>query len=117
MRVLVCGGRTFGYLQEQEAFIYTVLDSFKDQITHVISGGAAGADDIAIRWAARNSIPRTVFMADWKKYGRGAGSIRNQQMLDEGRPEMLIAFPGGKGTTDMIRRAKSANIGIGIYSL
>ena len=44
--------------------------------------------------------------ADWAKYGPVAGPIRNQDMLDLHRPKMVIAFPGGKGTADMVKRAK-----------
>ena len=47
---------------------------------------------------------------DWKKYGKKAGPLRNQQMLEEGKPDLVVAFPGGNGTADMVRRAKKANI-------
>ena len=51
-----------------------------------------------------------LFPADWKVRGRAAGHIRNQQMLDEGRPHLVVAFPGGRGTADMVRRARAAGI-------
>jgi hypothetical protein len=49
-------------------------------------------------------------MADWEKLGRSAGPIRNQAMLDEGRPDLVVAFPGHHGTADMVRRARAAGV-------
>jgi len=51
-----------------------------------------------------------VFLANWRTHGKAAGPIRNQQMLDEGRPHLVVAFPGGTGTADMVRRAKAAGV-------
>lgn len=42
--------------------------------------------------------------------GKAAGPIRNQRMLDEGKPDLVVAFPGGRGTADMVRRAKAAGV-------
>jgi hypothetical protein len=78
-------------------------------VTLLIEGGASGADRLAGQWAAEHDVPTLRMNADWKKYGRGAGHIRNQQMLDE-KPELLVAFPGGKGTADMVRRARKAGL-------
>ena len=52
-------------------------------------------------------------MAKWDELGRNgrkAGPIRNQQMLDEGRPSLVVAFPGGRGMADMVRRARNAGV-------
>ena len=46
--------------------------------------------------------------ADWKQYGRGAGPIRNREMLQYSEPDIVVAFPGGAGTADMIRAARTA---------
>ena len=51
-----------------------------------------------------------VYMADWDGLGRKAGPIRNQRMLDDGKPDLGIAFPGGRGTADMVRRAREAGV-------
>ena len=77
-------------------------------ITEIISGGARGADTLAEEWADENNIPKTIVKADWKTHGKAAGPIRNQQMLDL-KPNMVVAFPGGNGTADMVRRSKKAN--------
>jgi hypothetical protein len=125
MRVLVCGGRGYGEMpQTQMSQIeleieaqrvhgqLTTMIGVLDQagITHLITGAAPGADRQSQFWAQANDIPFTRFPANWSKWGKAAGPIRNQQMIDMGHPELVIAFPGGKGTQDMIRRAHAANI-------
>jgi hypothetical protein len=79
-------------------------------ITVLIAGGARGADTLAEEWAKAQGIQCEVYMADWEGLGRKAGPIRNQQMLDEGKPDLVIAFPGGRGTADMVRRAREAGV-------
>lgn len=61
-------------------------------------------------YAADHGISAEGFPADWRKYGKSAGPLRNQQMIDEGKPDLVVAFPGGTGTADMVRRAKAAGI-------
>ena len=72
----------------------------------IISGKASGVDSVAIDWAVVNWCQRLEFEADWVKYGRAAGPIRNQRMLVEGKPDLVVAFPGGSGTENMKRIAK-----------
>lgn len=108
MRILVCGGRDFW----QRERLYEVLDDLtlgQEDIV-IISGRAKGADTLAIDWAEEAGVDLLKFPADWEKHGRRAGPIRNQQMLDEGRPDIVVAFPGGKGTADMIERARKAGV-------
>jgi len=50
------------------------------------------------------------FPADWSRHGKSAGPIRNRQMLIEGRPDIVVAFPGGKGTANMIKQAVEAGV-------
>jgi hypothetical protein len=108
MRLLVCGGRDFSDTVNANK----VLDAMHRAlgIDVVIEGDARGADRIAGYWARRNRIDNLKFPADWNAHGRAAGAIRNQQMLDEGRPSHVLAFPGGRGTADMVRRAKAAGV-------
>lgn len=79
-------------------------------LAHVISGKAKGADTLAIDWAVVNWLTWDEYPADWEKYGKSAGYIRNQQMLDEGKPDYVIAFPGGAGTKNMKERAIKAGV-------
>ena len=121
MKVLICGGRNFGRIIKDERDptyevridqYYWALDmldeAFKDRNIHVIHGNAPGADTIADIWARSNNKAVTPYPADWIKHGVAAGPIRNQQMLDEGKPDLVLAFPGGNGTADMCSRAKKA---------
>ncbi len=107
--VLVCGGRSY----RDRRRVYGALDTahIHRNITMVITGGATGADAIAADWAADRDIGLLEFSADWSQ-GRKAGPLRNQKMLDEGKPSLVIAFPGGRGTADMIRRAEAAGISV-----
>jgi hypothetical protein len=110
MRVLVCGGRDF----DDQTLLYETLDAL-DRIycfTLVINGAARGADSLAHRWAQDRYIEARSFPADWEKHGKAAGPIRNQKMLDEGKPSLVVAFPGGRGTADMIARARQAGIAV-----
>lgn len=109
MRVLVCGGRHYA----NGALVWETLDKYhKDtnKITHILQGGAGGADAWARVWAIKNGIPVTTFPAAWKDYGTAAGPIRNKQMIDEGKPDIIIAFPGGSGTANMVGQAMTAKI-------
>ena len=108
MRVLVCGGRTYS----NSLALTNALDTFhlRTPITHLIHGAARGADSLAATWAHSRSIPTTAFPADWARHGRSAGHIRNAQMLSEGNPAHVIAFPGGPGTAGMISLTRKANI-------
>ena len=114
MRILVCGGRDF----KDQHKVNLVLDGLQMKHNHIfiIEGGAIGADRLAQNWAKEihGIIPEFVnyktFKADWGTHGKAAGPIRNQQMIDEGKPDLVVAFPGGAGTADMVRRAKKAGI-------
>jgi hypothetical protein len=108
MRVLVCGGRE--YLDRSK--LYETLDHLHSErhFTLVIAGGARGADTLAYEWSTSRGVAAAVYVADWKGQGRKAGPLRNQRMLDEGLPDLAIAFPGGRGTADMVSRARKAGI-------
>lgn len=119
-RILVCGGRDYGLTNDERNHIYgelynRTIDPNPEMMlpadgTFIIAGDAIGVDTIAIDWAVVNWVPFLEFKADWNKYGRAAGPIRNQQMLDEGKPDLVLAFPGGRGTQDMIDKALKAGI-------
>lgn len=108
MRILVCGGRNYA----RPLQVYRALDLLHEKrgITCIIAGGARGADHDAGMWADMRKVPCEVYKADWEQHGKAAGPIRNQQMLDEGKPDAVVAFPGGTGTADMVRRAEVARL-------
>lgn len=109
MRVLVCGGRNY---DDWGTFTSSMIDlsNQRGPFKTIIAGGARGADTFAQRLAKGWDLSFEKYPADWEKYGKGAGHIRNQQMLDEGKPDLVVAFPGGKGTANMIERAKKAGV-------
>ena len=82
----------------------------------LIHGNAHGADMIADAWACRRGVPREPYglpQGEWDELGKKAGPLRNQQMLDDGKPDIVVAtFPGGAGTKDMVRRAAKAGVAI-----
>lgn len=108
MRVLVCGGRSFSDC----GLVFATLDALakSEVVDCIIEGDAPGADRIAGAWAKRRRVDLRLFPADWAKDGKAAGPRRNQKMLDHGKPDLVIAFPGGAGTADMVRRAKAAGV-------
>lgn len=108
MKFIVCGGRDFA----DEQHVWDALESFHRSgdgpITTLIHGGATGADQLAAQWGKTEDDCRVIeCKADWKRHGKAAGPIRNQMMLDVHQPDGVIAFKGGKGTRDMIRRAEN----------
>ena len=105
MKVLVCGGRDY----RNYNFIFEVLGQIKSQITEVIHGDARGADTGADVWARINGVKVVPFPANWKTHGKAAGFIRNREMLDYD-VDLVIAFPGGNGTANMIKQAKERGI-------
>ena len=119
MRVLICGSRDW----TNEQAIHTELDRLYARYGNdlvIIQGNAPGADTIAARYAALElGIKQEAYRADWHKHGKAAGPIRNQQMLDEGKPQGVVAFQlhNSRGTEDMIRRAKAIGLPVIVYSL
>lgn len=116
LRVLVCGGRDYS----GTATVYAVLDDLlrTNAGLVVIEGGARGADRIARDWTTNHnegSVEHWSFPADWDKYGKRAGYIRNKEMLDVGKPDLVLAFPGGRGTADMIRQSRKAGVQVTEY--
>lgn len=110
MKLIVSGGRDYtNYTLVEKVLNQVYNEMFPKKITAVVQGGAKGADALGKRWAIENGIPYEQFDADWMRYGKAAGVMRNQEMLDESGECVVVAFPGGRGTFDMIRRAQRHN--------
>jgi hypothetical protein len=103
-RILVCGGRNYF----NQAQVNAILDQHNP--TTIIHGAARGADTLAGNYARANNLQEIACPADWAKYGLKAGFLRNAQMLNDHKPDLVIAFPGGRGTADMVRRARRAKV-------
>jgi hypothetical protein len=109
MKVLVCGGRDY----ENEHKVFEVLDKINDTegISLIIQGGARGADAWGKSYADECAIPCLEVPADWDVNGKAAGFIRNALMLTIiGLPDIVVAFPGGNGTADMVAKAKAKGV-------
>lgn len=106
--VLVTGGRDY----RDKAHVWATLDSVA--LYHpgfaVVQGGARGADALAKAWAIARGHPGFTVDACWGYYGDLAGGMRNGWMLKFMQPDFVIFFPGGTGTSDMVRRAKVAGV-------
>jgi predicted Rossmann-fold nucleotide-binding protein len=107
-KVLVCGGRIFSDKDKVYSVLNLINKIFDNDII-IIQGGATGADSLAKEWAADNCVICITENVNWDLYGKKAGPIRNQLMLDKHKPDIVIAFPGGNGTADMINRSIKNN--------
>jgi predicted Rossmann-fold nucleotide-binding protein len=108
MKALVCGGRDYSDVLFLNQTLYQCFKWWK--LKTIITGGAKGADSLAHQWAVTMGLMTDVHYAQWDKYGKSAGYKRNMQMLMEGKPDVVIAFPGGTGTENMITIARRANV-------
>ncbi len=108
MKVLVCGGRNYDQYNRVAHALGTL--NRKYPIERIIHGGCRGADKLASDWAKRNGISESIYYARWEEEGKAAGPLRNQRMVDNEHPDAAIAFRGGRGTADMIKRLRDANI-------
>jgi YspA, cpYpsA-related SLOG family len=108
LKVIVCGGRD----ETSKDYVWRGLDTFhrEKEITAIAHGGARGVDALTYEWAAERKIGQRIFKAAWKTAGLRAGPLRNQQMLDAFQPDFVIAFCGGRGTADMVRKAMKAGV-------
>lgn len=119
MRILVCGGRAFA----DAAFVDEVLSiALEDHPDLVIGAGYdpsdprfQGTDQLAVEWAKAHGVPGFCYPAFWQTDGRSAGPRRNQRQLEKFKPDLLVAFPGGDGTADMVRRAEAAGVATVVY--
>jgi hypothetical protein len=107
MKVIVCGS----HLYSQPNFIRQWLDWYHSgkRIKTLIEGGALHVDAIAGAWAVEHAIEHHKVKAEWTVYGLHAGPKRNAEMLLHG-PHVVIAFPGGNGTANMVRQARAAGV-------
>lgn len=114
MRVLICGGRKY---KDYDTFktCLSAVQVTRGEFSVIIHGCATGADQMAQQYAERHIIPVLRFPAEWDKHGDAAGPIRNKRMLDEGKPDLVMAFPGDRGTANMIKQARQRKIDVWTY--
>ena len=108
MKVIVCGGPTY----DDWTLLRDTLDRLNKErgpITHIIHGGAYGADSLAGDYADLRKIQTVECKANWANMSRLAGPYRNKAMLALG-PDLVVAFPGGSGTRNMVELARDAGV-------
>ena len=112
-RIIVCGGRHFNDYARMKDEIDNVIAKFNRYVQEIeiVSGHCAGADQLGEQYARERGYPCKVFPADWEKYGRSAGLIRNSEMIQyasEVNVPIVVAFvsPRSKGTKDTVRKAQ-----------
>ena len=109
LRIIVCGGRKY----DDRPQMKEVLTKLHEErpIVECIHGDARGADILSGYFFKKfyPEVAMTPVPADWDKYGRAAGAIRNKVMLAM-KPDVVVAFPGGRGTANMISIARKAGI-------
>jgi hypothetical protein len=122
-RVLVCGGRDYGKTWDDARSqvvidsnavrnIYNTLSTVrsqrvpKDHTLVIVHGAARGTDSIANDWALEHGVKIMSFPAQWGSGDKSAGTERNILMLEESEPNLVVAFPGGRGTAHMVGLAR-----------
>ncbi|MCE5333762.1 MAG: DUF2493 domain-containing protein [Desulfobacteraceae bacterium] len=108
MKIIVAGSRDFSDYRLMKTKLDHLLQNQKDAT--IVSGGARGADTLAIQYAKENGLEIVVINAEWDTYGRSAGYRRNERMAEES--DALVAFWDGRsrGTAHMIEIAKNRNL-------
>ncbi len=112
-RLVVTGGRDY---RDREAVFGQLFacrrSAARTGMTLVVIHGdcPTGADHWASLWCAKTGIAERRYAADWDRYGRSAGPRRNEEMLAVEQPDMVLAFPGGQGTADCVRRARARGL-------
>ena len=132
LRVIVCGGRSFANptfqittkeefeqnkikAEEDIKLLYSILDYFHETygVVEMAAGAAIGADSAAETYAKESQIPFVKFPVtkeDWDTHGKKAGILRNIKMLEQFKPDIVIAFPGGNGTENMCQETKKRHV-------
>lgn len=111
MKLIIAGSRNFTnykFIKKWLILMLPVLEDLKD--LEIVSGHARGVDQLGERFATEHGFKVKQFVADWDKYGKSAGYIRNKQMANYA--DALIAFWDGKspGTKMMIDLAKEKGL-------
>ena len=110
MRLIVCGGRSFANFELIEREL-TRLNSNKP-ISVLIHGWIGPAASVIEHWARENDIPIVRYPPNWELHGKGAEARRNEFMLCDSRPGLVVAFPGGPDTSDLVRRALNRGVAV-----
>ena len=113
VRIIICGGRHFNDYERLEAVMNEIVEEYNLSLKdiEIVNGHCEGADRLGELWASKHGAECTVFPAEWGKYGRAAGPVRNTNMVEyvaQSKQPIVVAFVNErtKGTWDTVRKAK-----------
>lgn len=111
MKCIIAGSRTI----RDYAIVEAAIEASGFAITQVVSGCARGVDSLGEQWAHQHELLVARFPAEWGRYGKSAGPIRNSAMVQHS--DALIAVWDGRsaGTKDMIGRANKRGLRVFVY--
>lgn len=112
MRLLVTGGREFADID----LLVETLGDYLGEDVHLFHGAATGADTLAAQFGQAAGWKVTGRPAKWREHGKAAGGLRNSELLAYAQPDLLVVFPGGAGTGDMVAKAREAGVKIRMAS-
>jgi hypothetical protein len=110
VRIIVTGSRSHCDVQ----LVERELDKLHRRASiNVIIHGCCGAQAGAIEhWARLNGLSVVRYSPNWERFGHRGESLRNSFMLEDSRPDLVVAFPGGHGTADLVLRARTVGIAV-----
>lgn len=121
-RIIICGGRHFDDYEHLESVMNEVMSKIEpwSDVIEIVSGHCEGADQLGELYASNYGLPCKVFPAQWEKYGRSAGPIRNSEMVkyaSEAVMPVVVDFrsPRTKGTNDTVRKATKLGFKVFVY--
>lgn len=110
MRIIIAGSRNFNNYELLKKTLDGLLD--KREEIEIVSGAASGADYLGELYAKENGYKLTKLLADWQKYGKAAGPIRNKQMAQYADGLVLFWDGNSRGSKNMLENAKKEGLEI-----
>ncbi|MFA7615082.1 MAG: DUF2493 domain-containing protein [Weeksellaceae bacterium] len=116
MNIAIVGSRNFKDYEFMKSVIETYIEEISLEQIIIVSGGAKGADALAEKFASKKGYGTLIFLPEWEKYGRGACSVRNTQIIE--KADVVFAFWDGtsRGTKDSTDKAKRMNKKLMVHS-
>lgn len=115
IHLVVCGGRDFTDYDYLKRSLDDLLDVYPKDSVLIISGAAQGADTLGAQYADERGYDKVYFHADWEKYGKGAGFVRNTKMANEATHVAAFWNGNSKGTKHMIDTAIKKKLKVRVF--
>lgn len=105
MKVIIAGSRIFN----SPTILDLIIPGSEYHITEIVCGMARGIDMLGYNYGMKNNIPVKEFPANWKRFGKKAGHIRNWEMGEYADSAIIIWDGESRGTQSMIHVMKELN--------